>query len=104
MRFFNTEGPVRPDDHYAIPSLDRMDVEELLGLIRAQRYFVLHAPRQTGKTSALIALRDLLNSGEAGNFRCVNVNVEVGQVARDDVAEGIRAILSMMASRGAAAG
>ena len=22
MRFFNTEGPVRPDDHYAIPSLD----------------------------------------------------------------------------------
>ena len=29
MRFFNTEGPVHPDDHYAIPSLDRMDVEEL---------------------------------------------------------------------------
>ena len=29
MRFFNTEGPVRPDAHYAIPSLDRMDVEEL---------------------------------------------------------------------------
>ena len=22
MRFFNTEGPVRPDDHYAVPSLD----------------------------------------------------------------------------------
>ena len=99
MRFFNTEGPVRPDDHYAIPPLDRVDVDELLALIRAKRYFVLHAPRQTGKTSALIALRDLLNSGEAGNFRCVNVNVEVGQVARDDVAEGIRAILSMMASR-----
>ena len=29
MRFFNMEGPVRPDDHYAIPFLDRMDVEEL---------------------------------------------------------------------------
>ena len=99
MRFFNTEGPVRPDDHYAIAPLDRMDVDELLSLIRAKRYFVLHAPRQTGKTSALIALRDLLNSGEVGNFRCVNVNVEVAQVARDDMAEGIRAILSMMASR-----
>ena len=49
MRFFNTEGPVRPDDHYAIHPLDRMDVDELLGLIRAKRYFVLHAPRQTGK-------------------------------------------------------
>ena len=29
MRFFNTEGPVRPGDHYGIPPLDRMDVEEL---------------------------------------------------------------------------
>ena len=94
MRFFNTEGPVRPDDHYAIRPLDRMDVDELLALIRAKRYFVLHAPRQTGKTSALIALRDLLNSGEVGHFRCVNVNVEVAQVARDDVARGIRAVLS----------
>ena len=99
MRFFNTEGPVRPDDHYAIPPLDRVDVDELLALIRAKRYFVLHAPRQTGKTSALIALRDLLNSGKAGNFRCVHTNVEVGQVARDDTARGIRAILSRLAMR-----
>ena len=28
MRFFNTEGPVRPDDHYAIAPLDRVDVDE----------------------------------------------------------------------------
>ena len=97
MRFFNTEGPVRLDDHYAIAPLDRMDVEELLALIRAKRYFVLHAPRQTGKTSALIALRDLLNRGKAGDFRCVNVNVEPAQVARDNVARGIRAILSNLA-------
>ena len=98
MRFFNTEGPVRLDDHYAISPLERMDVDAPLSLIRAKRYFVLHAPRQTGKTSALIALRDLLNSGEAGNFRCVDVNVEVGQVARDDVARGMRAILSSLAT------
>ena len=98
MRFFNTEGPVRPNNHYAIPPLDRVDMEELLALIRAKRYFVLHAPRQTGKTSALIALRDLLNRGAAGDFRCVDVNVEVGQVARDDVARGIRAILSSLAT------
>ena len=97
MRFFSTAGPVRPDDHYAIAPLDRVDVDELLSLIRAKQYFVLHAPRQTGKTSALIALRDLLNSGAVGDFRCVNVNVEVGQVARDDVAEGMRAVLSSLA-------
>ena len=97
MRFFNTEGPVRPDKHYAIPPLDRVDIDEFLGPIRAERYFVLHAPRQTDKTSALIALRDLLNSGAAGNFRCVDVNVEVGQVARDDTACGLRAILGSLA-------
>ncbi len=98
MRFFNTEGPIRPDDHYAIPPLSRMDVDDLLELVNGTRYFVMHAPRQTGKTSALIALRDLLNSGEVGAFRCVDVNVEVGQVARDDVAEGMRAILGSLAS------
>ena len=97
MRFFNTAGPVRPEDHYAIPPLERGDVDELLRLVRDKQYFVLHAPRQTGKTSALIALRDLLNSGEAGDFRCVDVNVEVGQVARDDTARGIRAILGSLA-------
>ena len=101
MRFFNTAGPMRPDEHYTIPPLERgnfKELKELLGLIEAKRYFVLHAPRQTGKTSALIALRDLLNSGEAGELRCVNVNVEVGQVARDDTARGLRAILSSLAA------
>ena len=98
MRRFNTEGPVRPDEHYAIQPLDRMDLGELLDLIRNKRYFALHAPHQTGKTSALIALHDLLNGGEAGDFRCVRVNVEVGQVARDDDARGFRAILGNLAT------
>ena len=97
MRFFNTEGPVRPHKHYAVAPLDRVDVGELLDLIRTKRYFVLHAPRQTGKTSILFALRDLLNSGEAGDFRCVDVNVEPAQVTRDDVASGIRSVLSELA-------
>ena len=99
MRFFNTEGPMRPDKHYAIEPLSRVDVDDVLELVRQERYFVLHAPRQTGKTTALIALRDLLNSGNVGDYRCVHVNVEIAQVARDDVASGIRAVLSMMASR-----
>ena len=97
MRFFNTEGPVQQEDHYAIPPLERGNVGEILQLIQRKRYFVLHAPRQTGKTSALIALRDLLNNGDAGDYRCVDVNVEGGQVARDDVAEGVRTILGSLA-------
>ena len=49
MRFFNTAGPVRAEDHYAIPPLKRGNVAEILQLIRDKQYFVLHAPRQTGK-------------------------------------------------------
>ncbi len=61
MRQFNTAGPVAAADHYLIPPLSRLDLDELLRLVRDRKYFVLHAPRQTGKTSALLALRDLLN-------------------------------------------
>ena len=95
MRFFNTEGPIRPDDHYHIPPLDRVNLDEILGFVRDNKYFGLHAPRQTGKTSALLALRDLLNAG--GDYRCVYANVEAGQAMREDVAEGMRAVLSELA-------
>lgn len=50
MRRFNTEGPVRAEDHYQIDPLARVDLEELRELVRDKRYFILHAPRQTGKT------------------------------------------------------
>ncbi len=70
-RSYNPAGPMDPDDHYCIPPLSGMKQGELLTLIRKKRYFVLHAPRQTGKTSALLALRDLLNGGAEGAYRCV---------------------------------
>ena len=95
MRRFNTEGPVRPDEHYSIPPLERVDLDHVLELIGDQRYFVLHAPRQTGKTSALLALAEKLEAG--GEYRCIYVNVEVGQSAREDVGAAMRAILSAVA-------
>ena len=95
MRFFNTAGPVDAELHYQIPPLTRLDLDSLLMLIRQRKYFVLHAPRQTGKTSALLALRDALN--ESDEYRCVYVNVEVGQSAREDVEAAMRAILSSIA-------
>ena len=96
MRFFNTAGPVKPDIHYTIPPLERLDLDEVLLLIQQKKYFTLHAPRQTGKTSILLALMDELNQG--GRFRCVYVNVETGQSAREDVGAAMRAILGQIAS------
>ncbi len=98
MRFFNTTGPVQPEKHYSIPPLSRLDLEDVLTLIRDERYFVLHAPRQTGKTTALLALRDLLNSGAEGGYRCVYANVEAAQAAREDTERAMRAILGELAS------
>ena len=60
--FFNTAGPVNPEDHYYLPPLARLHLDELLMLIQQKKYFILHAPRQTGKTSALLALMEHPNA------------------------------------------
>ena len=104
MRKFNTEGPIIAEDHYHVPPLERIDLDEILELIRDKRSFVMHAPRQTGKTSALLALRDLLNSGAAGDFRCVYVNVEAAQAMRENVEPAMRVILGEVASRARSVG
>ena len=56
-RFFNTAGPNRPEVEYTINPLSRFDLNDIMALIQQGKYFVLHAPRQTGKTSCLLALR-----------------------------------------------
>ncbi len=97
MRFFNTAGPVNPIDHYCLPPMARLDVEHVLSLVAQKKYFVLHAPRQTGKTSALLALMDYLN--REGTYASLYVNVEKGQGAREDVERGVFSFLAEIASR-----
>lgn len=95
MRTFNTTGPILADEHYHIPPLERFDLDGVLGLVDRKQYFVVHAPRQTGKTTALIALRDLLNGR---GYRCIHANLEGAQTA-PDLEQAIRAVLSRLASR-----
>ena len=82
-RHFNTAGPNRPDKEYTIDPLKRFDLDEVLALIGQGKYFVLHAPRQTGKTSCLLALRDYLNAQD--DYIAVYANIEGGQAAREKV-------------------
>lgn len=96
-RFFNNAGPVDCQQHYCIPPLERFDLSEIERLIDQQRYFVLHAPRQTGKTSSMLALMRYLNA--RGRYICSYVNVEIAQSAREDVARAMRAILSQLGSQ-----
>lgn len=87
-REFNTAGPMKAELHYTIPPLERWNTNEILDLIDRQKYFVLHAPRQTGKTSCLLALRDFLNT--QGKYNCVYTNFEAAQAARNNIDNGIR--------------
>jgi hypothetical protein len=92
MRFFNTAGPVNCQDHYCVPPLQRFDLDRILGLIAQKKYFVLHAPRQVGKTTYLLALMEYLN--RSGQYTCLYVNVEGAQAARENVEAAMQAILA----------
>lgn len=96
-KFFNTAGPIKSDIHYNVDPLARIDTDEIEDLIRQQKYFILHAPRQTGKTSSLLALRDYLN--EQGDYIAVYANVEAGQAARNDVRQVVLSTMSTIAER-----
>ena len=95
-KFFNTAGPQIPEDNYSIDPLSRFNLEEIEFLIRQKRYFVLHAPRQTGKTSCMLALRDYLN--HQGTYIAVYANVEGGQALRNDVKGVVGSTVDTIAS------
>ena len=95
-RRFNTAGPCKPQMHYTIDPLGRIEVEEVLSLVDAERYFVLHAPRQTGKTTCLLALAQRLNEG--GRYRALYVNIEAAQAARGDVDRGMAVVCDQVAA------
>src|SRR6056297_2368721 len=95
-KFFNTAGPIIREDNYCIDPLIRINKDEIMTLIAKKRYFILHAPRQTGKTSSLLALQDFIN--QEGQYKCLYVNVEPAQAARSKVEEGIKAIIVELGS------
>ncbi|MFP3089911.1 PD-(D/E)XK nuclease domain-containing protein [Treponema sp. TIM-1] len=64
VRFFNTTGPCNPEDHYMLPPADRLVGAQLHRYIRDKLYWVLHAPRQTGKTTFLQSWMREINSGD----------------------------------------
>ena len=79
MKKFNTTGPCFPDEHYMLPALDRLP--GIRELVAGGDYFVVHAPRQTGKTTALKALAREIN--EKGDMFAIYCTLESLQNAAD---------------------
>ncbi|UBU12296.1 ATP-binding protein [Nonomuraea gerenzanensis] len=81
-RSFNTTGPCDPRRHYMLPPAPRLPDARVL--IEMDRYFVLHAPRQTGKTTTLNALASELTA--EGDIAAVMFSCERAKSAGDDYA------------------
>ena len=81
VRFFNTTGPCDPHDHYMLPPADRLVGAQLDRYIRDKLYWVLHAPRQTGKTTFLQAWAREINAG--GEATACYVSLESCQGVSD---------------------
>ncbi len=73
QRFFNTAGFCNPEKHYTV-SVFRGLENQIYNLIREEQYFLLHAPRQTGKTTLLRALAHQLN--KEGQYISVAFSLE----------------------------
>ncbi|MDR1050870.1 MAG: hypothetical protein LBP95_07290, partial [Deltaproteobacteria bacterium] len=62
QKFFNIAGPCVPTEHYMLPAVERLP--DLKYLFLTKSYFVLHAPRQSGKTTAIMAMVNEINRGD----------------------------------------
>lgn len=95
LEISNTEGPVNCADHYCLPPLTRFDLIQIVGLIVQRKYFLLHAPRQTGKTTCLLALTKHLSAD--GDYHAVYANIEAAQALREDVDRAMATIVTNIA-------
>jgi hypothetical protein len=78
-KFFNTAGPCQPERHYTVNPLPRLS--GIRELIDDAHYFIIHAPRQTGKTTYLYALMHQLN--QEGKYTALTVNIQAAASGRD---------------------
>lgn len=89
MKRFNTTGPCDPKRHYMLPPIER--IPEARQIVEYGDYFVVHAPRQTGKTTSLAALARQLTS--EGNYLAVHFSCESASSFGDDISPAEQAVL-----------
>jgi hypothetical protein len=89
VKEFNIDGPCVVTKHYMLPALKRqINVQQF---IKSERYFVLHAPRQSGKTTFLEAMTDEINN--EGQYYALICSLEETQDA-SELSDGMNTIFS----------
>ena len=91
IRYFNIAGPCNREEHYMIDASSRLNgVEQLIDM---KQYFVIHAARQSGKTTYLKDLTQRLNA--SGKYYALYCSLESLQKF-EDVKEGIPEIVKLL--------
>ena len=91
MKYFNIAGPCFREKHYMIEASSRLKgVEQLINM---EQYFVIHAARQSGKTTYLKDLTERLN--ETGKYYVIYCSLESLQGIKD-AKEGIPEIVKLL--------
>jgi hypothetical protein len=93
-RWFNTAGPCRFQKHYMLPPLVRLP--KVARLVEQESYFVIHAPRQIGKTTAMLSLAEQLT--DSGKYVAAMVSAETAQAYGQDIDGAELALLNVWQS------
>ncbi|MDR1537216.1 MAG: AAA-like domain-containing protein [Clostridiales bacterium] len=91
-RIFNIAGPCNPRKHYMIDAMRRLG-DEARSLIDSEQYFIIHAARQSGKTTLLLNLTQQLNS--AGEYYALYCSLENAE-GLTDAQVGISSIIGAL--------
>jgi len=94
QKYFNIAGPCNSNEHYMLDPLRNMS-KELTNLIERKNYFVLHAARQSGKTTLLLELVDKINA--EGKYYALYCSLE-GLQAFTEPEKGIPEIIQKIES------
>jgi hypothetical protein len=97
VKHFNTVGPVKQEDHYCVPLIRRLAEPVVYNLIEQKKYFILHAPRQSGKTSAIMGFVKQLN--QEGTYTALYISTESAHVAVNNVERAMYSLLSDIKKR-----
>jgi hypothetical protein len=92
---FNTAGPCDPRWHYLLPPLPR--VPAAWRLAEGGDYFVLHAPRQSGKTTFLRAFARALT--ESGRYVGLYASCEAAEALGDDTVASQELLVARLEER-----
>ena len=92
-KFFNTAGLCNPERHYMVNPF-REHYEAVYQLIESHQYFLLHAPRQTGKTTLLHSMARRLNA--EGKYIAVVCSLESAGVPSISVEAANKAFIASL--------